>query len=227
MSDRILIVVTSHDRYDNQQDKTGYWLEEITHFWHIVSEAGYEVDFVSPQGGKPPMDHRSGSENDVINQAFLGDKVMMEKFNNMPTPDEIDPADYVAIYYAGGHGTLWDFPQDSKLAQIAAAIYMQGGTVTAVCHGVAGLLSITLPDGRQLIDSQPVTGFSTLEERIIRKKDKVPYLLEDELKAQGADYHKALLPYMPYVQVGERLLTGQNPQSTKKLAEAFVKHMRS
>lgn len=115
------------------------------------------------------------------------------------------------------------FPGNEKLAKVAAQIYENGGIVSAVCHGSAGLLSIKLSDGSYFLEGKSSTGFTNLEERLIRLVSAVPFLLEDKMKERGAQYKKALLPFIPYVEVSDRLVTGQNPQSAKSVAKELLK----
>jgi putative intracellular protease/amidase len=221
---KVLIVITSHNTL-NDGKETGYWLGEVTHFYHILREAGYEVDFTSPKGSQPPLDQKSYDLRDKDNRQFLEDKRLQSQLNNTIPIEAVNPEDYIAIYYAGGHGAMWDFPSNERLAQIAAQIYEKGGFISAVCHGSAGLLNIKLANGRSLLDGKTVTGFANLEEKLIRLTKAVPYLLEDELKNQGAIYKRGILPFIPHVEVSERLISGQNPQSAKAVAKALVKSL--
>jgi putative intracellular protease/amidase len=221
---KVLIVITSHNTLNNGK-KTGYWLGEVTHFYHVLAAAGYEVDFTSPKGSQPPLDQRSYDLRDQDNRQFCADKDLLAQLNNTIPIAAVNPEDYIAIYYAGGHGAMWDFPSNERLAQVAAQIYETGGFVSAVCHGSAGLLNIQLTNGRFLLEGKTVTGFANLEEQLIRLTKAVPFLLEDELKKQGATYKRAILPFIPYVEVSDRLITGQNPQSAKAVAKALVKSL--
>lgn len=223
---KILIVVTNHDRLNNGKP-TGYWLGEITHFYHILVDAGFEVDFTSPQGHLPPMDQRSYNQRDRDNQRFLLNPDLKQQLDTAIAITEVNPTAYSVIYYAGGHGAMWDFPNNQALAQVATAIYENGGIVSAVCHGSAGLLNITLSNGHYLLENKCATGFANLEERLIRLTGAVPFLLEDEMKKRGALYKSALIPFIPYVQVSDRLVTGQNPQSAKAVAQAVLRLLRS
>ncbi|HEY9727473.1 MAG TPA: type 1 glutamine amidotransferase domain-containing protein [Chroococcales cyanobacterium] len=221
---KVLIAITSHDTLNNGKE-TGYWLGEVTHFYHILAAAGFEVDFASPKGSQPPLDQRSYDLRDKDNRQFWEDKRLQDRLNNTIPIEAVNPEDYIAIYYAGGHGAMWDFPGNERLAQVAAQIYENGGFVSAVCHGSAGLLNIKLRNGRSLLDGKTVTGFANLEEQLIRLTKAVPYLLEDELKKQGATYKRGVLPFIPHVEVSDRLITGQNPQSAKAVAKALVKSL--
>jgi putative intracellular protease/amidase len=225
---RILAVVTSHDSYDNSDERTGLWLGELTHFWEVVSEAGFELDVVSPKGGPVPLDPRSlgiagGARRS--NRAFLADPRLRDRLEHSLRPEDVSPEDYDAIYFAGGHGAMWDFRGNPELVRLAEAVERRGGVVSAVCHGVAGVLDPTRADGSPLIDGRPVTGYANIEERAIRKTGNVPFLLEDELARKGGDYSRGLVPFAPHVEVAERLVTGQNPFSTKAVARAVLEQL--
>jgi putative intracellular protease/amidase len=48
-SQKALIVVTSHDQLGNTGKKTGWYLPEVTHVYYPLVEAGFAVDFASPE----------------------------------------------------------------------------------------------------------------------------------------------------------------------------------
>jgi putative intracellular protease/amidase len=125
------------------------------------------------------------------------------------------------IFFAGGHGTMWDFRSDAALARLATDVARGGGVVAAVCHGPAALVDLEL-DGKKLLADQPVTGFSNAEEAAVQLTGVVPFLLEDALRAAGGRYRAADQPFAAHVEVGRRLVTGQNPASTRGVAEAVI-----
>jgi putative intracellular protease/amidase len=137
-------------------------------------------------------------------------------------PEEIDPADYDAIYFTGGHAVMFDFPDAEGLQRITRAIYERGGIVSSVCHGYCGLLNTRLSDGRLLVEGKRLTGFSWREEILAGVVKKMPYNAEVEMKRRGALYEKAFLPFVSYVVVDGRLVTGQNPWSARATAEAVA-----
>lgn len=221
---KILFVVTSHDTKGNTGEKTGYYLGEVSHPWEVLTEAGYEIDFVSPQGGNPPVD--GFDMTDPVNKKFWEDKHYQNKISHSLKPSQVKPEEYKAIFYAGGHGAMWDFPSDSQIATIAAKIYEAHGVVAAVCHGPAGLTNIKLSNGEYLIKGKKVNGFTNEEEQLVKLTDVVPFLLEDKLKAIGGLYEKSG-PWQPHVTVDGRLISGQNPQSAKAVGEAIVKALQN
>ncbi|MBN3860305.1 type 1 glutamine amidotransferase domain-containing protein [Neisseriaceae bacterium PsAf] len=224
---KILIVLTNHSDYPTRTDKTGLWLTELTHFYDIMDEAGYEMDFVSPKGGKVPLDERSLKPLYLDEKAreHLNDTTFMTRLETTLTPEEINPENYQIIYYTGGHGTMWDFRNNHSLQKISEKIYQQGGIISAVCHGVSGLLSLQDEDGSPLIKGVELTGFSNNEEVLSGMKSEVPFSLQDELTKKGAIYKKAFLPFTSYAITSDRIITGQNPQSSKEVAKALLKHL--
>lgn len=219
MKKKILFVVTSHDKKANG-DPTGYYLSEVAHPWKVLTQAGYEIDFVSPKGGTPPVD--GFDLKDPINKEFWENELYQNKISNSMKPSDVKPTEYAAIYYAGGHGAMWDLPNDIAIAKIAATIYEDNGVVGAVCHGPAGLVNIKLSNGKYLIDGKKINGFTNEEEKIVGLTEVVPFLLEDQLKEQGGIYEKSE-PWQIHVVADQRLVTGQNPQSATEVGESILK----
>jgi putative intracellular protease/amidase len=216
---RVLFVLTSHDLLGNTGKETGFYLPEVTHPYHVFEQSGIEVEFVSPKGGKAPM---IGVDlQDPLNQAFLDNPEKVAQVENTLIPSEIEPTRYDAIFYAGGHGTMWDFPNHDRLAQIAATIYENGGVVGAVCHGPAGLVNIKLSDGSNLVTGKRVAAFTNEEEVAVGLEAVVPFLLESTLLDRGATHTKAA-NFQAHVEVSDRLVTGQNPASAAGVAEQMV-----
>ncbi|MFT3712739.1 MAG: type 1 glutamine amidotransferase domain-containing protein [Archangium sp.] len=219
---KILVVVTSNDRFGAHEEKTGFWLSEVTHFYEVVTAAGYAVDFVSPLGGAPPCDARSDDRDEPSNKAFLADEVNARLLHSKK-PDEVNIDEYVAIYFAGGHGPMFDLPENEPLKGFTRAMYERGGVVSAVCHGPAGLLNVKLSDGTFLLAGKNVTGLSNMEEWLSGKQSLVPFSLEDQLGARSGGKYVSTFPFSEHVEVSGRVITGQNPGSTRKVAEALVK----
>jgi putative intracellular protease/amidase len=220
---RVLFVLTSHDTLGNTGKETGFYLPEVTHPYEAFEKAGIEVEFVSPKGGKAPM---IGIDlKDPSNQAFLDNAAKMAKVENTLTPDAIDANRYGGIFYAGGHGTMWDFPEHQTLATIAAQIYENGGVVGAVCHGPAGLVPIRLGTGQMLVAGKTVAGFTNSEEVAVGLADVVPFLLADKLTELGA-IHTQADNFQAHVEVSDRVVTGQNPASARGVGEQMVALMQ-
>lgn len=222
MSPKILVVLTSVEKYPNLNRATGLWLGEAVHFVKKIEEAGYEVDYVSPQGGYTPIDPHSLAMADSTDWEWYQKKDFMNRLGTTFKPSEVNPADYVAIYYAGGHGVLWDFPDNEALQSISQQIYENNGFVTSVCHGAVGLLNLKLSDGSWLIKDKEVTGFSNEEEKLAELDQFVPFLTETELVARGAIYKKADEPWASFAVEDQRLISGQNPASSGAVADLLI-----
>lgn len=223
-TNKVLFVLTSHDRIEKTGKPTGFYLSEVTHPWEVLVNAGYEIDFVSPQGGKAPVD--GFDLTDPINRKFWDDATYRRKIEHTQCPAEIDPGAYVAIHFAGGHGAMWDLADNAALADIAANIYQNGGVVSAVCHGPAGLVNIKLSSGKYLVDGKKVNAFTNEEEAEVHLDDVVPFLLESKLIERGAIFEKSA-PWQSHAVADQRLVTGQNPHSAGAVGKAVLNQLEN
>lgn len=183
------------------------------------------MDVVSPLGGAVPVDERSLDLKDECNARYWEDTAFRQKLQNSFKPSDINPADYRLIYFAGGHGAMWDFQENAALQNLARTIYERNGMVTAIAHGVCGLLDIRLSDGSLLIQDKYVTGYSNVEEALVSFVNEVPFYLEDRIKERGAHYTKAMLPFVEFIEMDERLITGQNSHSARKVATKALEEL--
>ncbi|SEI98164.1 Putative intracellular protease/amidase [Arthrobacter sp. yr096] len=221
MTQRILHVVTNVSHYQDPSHQTGLWLSELVHAWEVFQERGFEQDIVSPQGGRTPLEPRSLKfpSYDKAAKSWHNNPARMALLENTAAPENINPADYDAIYFTGGHAVMYDFPDSEGLQRITREIWERGGIVSSVCHGYCGLLNIRLSDGSLLVKDRKVTGFAWQEEVLARVDKLVPYNAEEEMKNRGALYEKALLPFVSYAIADGNLVTGQNPGSAKATAQ--------
>ncbi|MFS2006744.1 type 1 glutamine amidotransferase domain-containing protein [Duganella sp. CT11-25] len=226
---KVLIVMTNHSQYPTRSDRTGLWLTELTHVYDELKEAGYSVDFVSPNGGMTPLDERSLGwlYVDDAAKAHLNDPAFMSSLQSTKAAADTSPAGYRAIFYTGGHGTMWDFRGNKDLKRIAEGIYRDGGIVSSVCHGAAGLLDLQDDNGKPLIEGHHVTGFSNFEETLSGVKDQVPYALQSEMESKGGKYEKSLIPFRSFTIKDGRIITGQNPGSSKAVAQALLRALKT
>ena len=217
---KILLVLTSQDTLGDTGEATGYNVAEASHPWKVFRDAGYFVDFASIAGGQPPRDEVQ--EDDPVQVEFTQDETIKASLYNTPRVSVVDPSQYDAVYLVGGHGTMWDFTGDADLQKLIASVYDSGGVVGAVCHGPAGLVDVELGTGVALLSGRKVAAFTNAEEKAVGKQDVVPYLLQDKLEEQGATV-KLADNWEENVQVDERLVTGQNPQSAAGVAKEMTK----
>ena len=219
MKEKILFVVSGHGELGDSGKKTGYYLSEVTHPWSVLGEK-YDIDVVSPQGGRPPVD--GFDLKDPINRKFWDDPNWQDKMSTTLTPEEVDPNLYRAVFFAGGHGAMFDFPDNVGLQKIVTTIYENGGIVAAVCHGPAGLINVRLTDGTPLIKGKKFDCFTNEEEKENGTVPFMPYMLQTALQEKGGIFDGSL-PWTDHVVVDNRVITGQNPMSALEVGKAILK----
>jgi len=220
---RILILVTNHTRFDNAKaEPTGLWLSELSHFYDVFDGTDVEMQIASPKGGDIAIDPRSlrFPVYDKATRARHLDPRFMALLKNTPSIHDVDWSRYDAVYFAGGHGAMWDFAEDRALHVKTAELYERGGIVSAVCHGAAALQNVRLSTGEMLLAGKRGTGFAYFDEAVAGVRKLVPYNMQDRLKQAGLRYSKAFLPLAKHVVVDGTLITGQNPNSATGTAQA-------
>ncbi|WPK10404.1 type 1 glutamine amidotransferase domain-containing protein [Lysinibacillus louembei] len=222
---KVLVVLTNVTRYPGTKDATGLWLGEATEFVEEMLKANIEVDYVSPKGGFVPLDPRSMKYADEsIMQIYETADFQKRALASSLSPNQVNASDYAAIYYTGGHGVMWDFPDNKELQQIALAIYKNNGFISAVCHGMAGLVNIKDDNGNYLIAGKAITGFTTTEEVLAGKKSVVPFLNKEIAEQRGAHFKKQRA-YSEFAVQDGHIITGQNPFSVRAVAKLLIKSM--
>jgi putative intracellular protease/amidase len=225
MSQKVLVVLTTIEKYPNLNRATGIWLGEAVHFVEQIEKAGLQVDYVSAEGGYTPIDPHSLAMAEPIDWEWYHRRDFMNRLGATLKPSQVKAAEYAAIYFVGGHGVMWDFPDNKEFQALAREVYEAGGHVSAVCHGVVGLLNVRLSDGSLLLDGKRVTGFSNEEERLAQLEQYVPFLTEDELVRRGAHFEKAGTPWEAFAIADQRVITGQNPASGGAVAKLLLKEI--
>lgn len=227
MGRKVLIVLTSHGQMGNTGKPTGWYLPEVAHPYHVFKVAGYSCTFISPKGGKAPMDPSSAEafKDDKICQEFLANKEVMGLIDNTLTAAKVS-GDFDVVFYAGGHGPMFDIPEDLAIAALATQVYEKGGILAAVCHGTVGLVPVKLSNGDSVLKGQCVTSFSNSEEDAVDLSSAMPFMLETRLKELGANY-SAAANWQEHVVVSGRIVTGQNPASATATGEGVVKVLGS
>ncbi|MGE5085091.1 MAG: type 1 glutamine amidotransferase domain-containing protein [Bacillota bacterium] len=216
---KVLFVLTSTDQLGNTGYKTGAFLSEVTHPYDEVTAAGYEVDMASPRGGKVPLD--GVKMDDPINATWMNDEEFLDKIENTICLSEVRARDYCALFLAGGHGTMFDFPDNTFLQRITTDLWENNGVVAAVCHGSAGLVNVKLSNGEYLVSGHEMSCFTNAEEEAVGMENAVPFLLESKLKERGANVSIGS-KFSSHVVKSGRLVTGQNPASAMGVGQSLV-----
>lgn len=229
-SKKALIIVTNHSDFNHPKaDPTGLWLSELTHFYDVFEEANIPMDIVSITGGKIPVDNRSLGRMvlDKATKSRHEDPNFMALLEDTKSISEINIEDYDILYFAGGHGAMWDFADNEQLKSITRDMYESGKIVAAVCHGLSALQNVKLSNGEYLVNGKKGTGFAYFDETIAGVKKFVPYNLQKRLQNRGMKYSKAFLPLAGHTVVDGNLITGQNPNSATKMARQALEALNS
>ena len=222
---KVLFVVTSHDQLGDTGEKTGFWTEELAAPYYELLDKGIQIDIATPLGGQPPIDPKSEDPASATEDTkrFDADKELQAKLKQTLVLANVKQGDYDAVFYPGGHGPLWDLATDKNSIALIASFYENNKPVAFVCHA-PGVLKDVKVKGEYLVKGKKVTGFTNSEEEAVGLTKVVPFLLEDVLKANGGIYSKTE-DWHPYAVEDGLLITGQNPASSKLVAEKLLKQL--
>ena len=224
---KILMVLTSHDQLGNTGKKTGFWLEEFAGPYYVLKDAGAAITLASPKGGQPPLDPKSELPENLTQSTkrFGTDKAAQAELAKTKKLADVSADDFDAVFYPGGHGPMWEMPDNTTSIALIEAFVKADKPVAAVCHAPVALVNVRGKDGEYLVKGKRVTGFTNAEEDAIGLTAVVPFLLEDRLKQRGGIYNKGASG-APYVQVDGKLVTGQNAASAGPAASELLKLLR-
>ncbi|MFG1959234.1 type 1 glutamine amidotransferase domain-containing protein [Nonomuraea sp. NPDC049028] len=220
---KVLIVLTSHDQLGDTGRKTGFWLEELAAPYYHFKDAGWEITLASPKGGRAPLDPKSNEEQSKTDQTrrFEADAAAEAQLAQTVRLDSVSADDFDTVFYPGGHGPLWDLAEDEASIGLIERIVDTGKPLAMVCHAPGALRHAKKPDGTPLVAGRRLTGFTDSEEEAMGLTKVVPFLVEDELIAKGADFSK-VGDFESYVVTDGLLITGQNPASSGPAALELI-----
>ena len=239
---RVAIVISNPGVSTTTGWPVGFWWSELTHPYFMFTEAGYQVEVFSPNGGACTADAMSDPEDasqwqaeDVISRGYQHDPEFMKLIENTQSIDDLDIDRFDALVVAGGQGPMFTFETAQNLHRRFVEFYEAGKVTAALCHGVAILRYARLADGRPLVEGRTVTGFANVEEDFadqsvwdmgLLSKDThvMPWRIEDELKALGANYIQAGLWHGFAVRDGN-LITGQQNFSGGDTADLIIESL--
>jgi putative intracellular protease/amidase len=223
---KILMVLTSHNKLGDTGKATGFWLEEFTTPYYVFKDAGSQITLASPLGDRPPLDPKSDdpTAQTETTERFWKDPEAQADLAHTHRLQEMNAADFDAVFYPGGHGPLWDLAADPHSIALIEAMVAGGRPVAAVCHGPAVLCEARNADGTPLVAGRQVTGFTNSEEDVVGLTTIVPFLVEDRLIEKGGHFSRAA-DWQPYAVSDGLLITGQNPASSDPVARALLEHL--
>ncbi|PHY17593.1 type 1 glutamine amidotransferase domain-containing protein [Caulobacter sp. BP25] len=220
---KILMVLTSHDTLGDTGKKTGFWLEEFAAPYYTFLDAGAQITVASPAGGQPPLDPKSDLPDfqTELTHRFKADPAAQAVLANTVKLDAVRQEDFDTVFYPGGHGPLWDLAESPVSIALIENFERAGKPIGFVCHAPGVLRHVEAANGDPIVKGRAVTGFTNGEEAAVELTDVVPFLIEDEFIAQGADYRKGP-DWAPFIVEDGKLVTGQNPASSEGVAKALI-----
>lgn len=228
MTSRILMIVTSNARMGDTGKPTGLWAEELAVPYYALVDAGAEVTLASPAGGPTPIDPGSlkpVGQNDPVVERFLADAALQTRIATTSKAADWDGAQFDAVFFPGGHGTMWDLPNDAGVTRAVERVFAARKLIASVCHGAAGLVTALRPDGQSIVKDLRVNAFTDAEEIAVGLEKVVPFLLESRLRELGGKFEGAA-NWQPFAIRDGQLITGQNPQSSHLVALELLAALR-
>ena len=228
---KILIVIANPSTSSTLGIPVGFWGAELTHAWHAFKEAGYDVTIASPDGGKceldawsDPRDESKYSFGDLITMGFLNTPEFMQLIDDTPALDTLKYDDYDALVVVGGQSPMFTFRNHAELQNALRTFFEAGKVTSALCHGTAALIDVTLSDGSYLIASKTMTGFANVEEEFADEyvgTKVMPWHIEDAAEERGANYIQGGR-FKPFAVRDGRLITGQQQYSGAEVAKLVI-----
>ena len=199
---------------------TGIWVEELAVPYYQFIDAGMNVTIASPLGGAVPFDPSSVAatgKNSPQVERFLADADAQKAVQTTHTVTTLDPAVLDAVFFPGGHGTMWDLPNNSAVTTLVEKQFAANKIVAAVCHGPAGLVSAKRADGKSILFGKKVNAFTDAEEVAAGLMEVIPFTLESRIRELGGVF-ESVANWQPHAVRDGNLITGQNPASSEKVA---------
>lgn len=223
---KVLFVLTSHDKLGNTGKKTGFWIEEFATPYYYFKDKGIEVVVASPKGGQAPIDPKSNepSYQTASTKRYFADNETQKVLRNTVVLSKVNANEYDAVFYPGGHGPMWDLSEDKHSINLISSFYNSNKPLAFVCHGSAALVNVKDKSGNYIINGKRLTSFCNTEETAVQLTEVVPFSLEDKLKERGARYEKGS-DWSSFAIENGLLITGQNPQSSEKVAEILFNRL--
>lgn len=217
----ILILATSATKLSDGRD-TGCWVEEVASPYLLWREKGFHVDVASVSGGAIPWDEASLSGDFLTPeaQAFMGNDETKQAVSSTRSAEQVLQGGiekYDALFLPGGHGIVFD-GTSAVVQQVVEAFWSAGKVVSAVCHGPAALTTAKDANGDSILKGKEVCGFTDAEEVAVGKDKAVPFLLEARMRELGGVFESGP-DWQPHAVASGNLITGQNPASSKLVAE--------
>lgn len=218
---KILFIVSNQHYYGDTTINAANHFAEIVFAYDVLADNGYQIDFVSPDGGAIPIGYLATS--DSIQKKYLYDFDFMDKLKNTLSPEAINTSAYKAVYYVGGGSAMFGVPENKPIQNIAMSIYDNNGVISAICHGTAGIVNLKTKDGNYLYQDKEVNGFPDLfENKEATYYKTFPFSIEETIKNRGGKFSYSEEGWDNYYKTDGRLITGQDPTAAASVAKQII-----
>lgn len=232
---KILMIAANPSVSKTTGEPIGVWSSELTHPYWEFTQAGYEVEIVSPDGGKlefdsysNPLDKSGYAADDLITRGWLSSKKHMDLLAKTKKLSDVKMGEYVALFVAGGQSPMVTFRNNKPLADFVAGFYESGKPTALVCHATCILLEAKLASGKLLVDGKTWTGFANSEEKYTDEmagKRVQPIWIEDEAKKIKNTTFVVKPAFTPHAIADGNLITGQQQNSSAEVARLVLNHI--
>lgn len=224
--ERILFIVSNAHFYGESDISASNHFSEIVQAYEVFKEAGYVIDFVSPDGGAIPIGYISTS--DALQKKYIYDNDFMDALETTKRPNEIKAADYKAVYYGGGGAAMFGVAENEAIQKIVMELYEQhNGIVSAICHGTAGIVNLKTQDGNYLFAGKKVNGFPDIFENKDAEYYKTfPFSIQETIKERGGDFQFSEEGWDDFMVADGRLITGQDPSAAASVAVKVIETLQ-
>lgn len=224
-TERILFIVSNAHFYGDSDIGAANHFSEIVQAYEVFKRGGYTIDFVSPDGGAIPIGYISTS--DSLQKKYIYDNTFMDALETTKKPSEIKASDYKAVYYGGGGAAMFGVAENEAIQNIVIALYEDGGIVSTICHGTAGIVNLKTKDGAYLVAGKKVNGFPDAFENMEAAYYKTfPFSIEQKIIERGGDFKFSEEGWDGFYQVDGRLITGQDPSAASMVAEKVIETLK-
>ena len=210
----------------------GFWWAELTHPYWVFTEAGYEVDIVSPKGGdltadgySDPEDPSQYSAYDILSLGFKKSAAHAALLTGTRALKDVSLDGYDAIFVCGGQSPMVTMVDDSALHAFVAEAYEAGKIISIVCHGTCILLKTKLASGDLLVKGKTWTGFADSEEDFADAFVNMriqPFRIEEEARKLEDTNFIVDSRFKSFAVRDGNLITGQQQFSGAAAAELVV-----
>jgi putative intracellular protease/amidase len=222
---RILFIVSNAHFHGTSTLPAGASFSEIVNAYHSFKQAGYTVEFVSPEGGAVPLSYIDTSN--TLHKDHLYDSEFMFALKNTKKASQLSAKDYRAVHYIGGSNAMYGVADNAEIARLVMDIYEQHkGIISAVCHGTAGIVHLKTKDGKYLVDGKRISGYpEDFEKTTAEYFKQFPFLIKQTVLNRNGTFHFGK-PDDAYIEVDGRIVTGQNHQSSALVAAAIIQQLQ-